>query len=103
MFPFPLKSQELPSLEKVEPYAKQRLQLLQAGWQKVIVIKKDCDWTEKGTPRNSFSRLTCFKYEEHDNCFPDKFCDFKWRDARGKTLTIVTFDDTYKVINWFLE
>lgn len=95
-------SQELPPLRQGAPYAKERQRLLDGGWQKVIDLSKSCD-TTNGSPRNPFSKDTCFKYQEHDECSGTGYCSFRWRNAQGLTMRITTYGPDFKVLSWSIE
>lgn len=98
----PAYPQALPRLHQGEPYSKQRQRLIEAGWQKVINFTKTCK-TLNGAPRNGFSKSTCFKYQEHEDCSGNGYCSFKWRNAKGENLTVVTLGPAYQLLNWTIE
>ncbi len=99
----PCQAQELPTLQQGQPYNTERQKLLNSGWQKVIDYTKNCDTTAYGTPRNGFSRDTCFKYQEHDDCSGTGYCTFAWRNAYDSRLKVVTYGGEYRVLNWTVE
>jgi hypothetical protein len=98
----PAYPQALPRLQQGETYSKQRQLLIEAGWQKVIDFTKKCE-TLNGAPRNGFSKATCFKYQEHDDCSGNGYCSFKWRNAKGENLTVITLGSAYQLLNWTIE
>jgi len=102
-FVSPTQSQEVPRLHQGRTYAEERKQLLAFNWQKVIDFTKSCEKTDGGGLRNGFSRVTCFRYQEHLDCSATGYCAFRWRNQIGTTLKVITLGDRYIVMSWTTE
>ena len=96
----PAQAQALPALQQGEPYSKERQKLLAQGWQKVIDFTKDC---KSKHLYNEFARDTCFRYQEHEDCFANGYCAFIWKESGGRVLKIVTFGEEYGRVNWSFD